>query len=139
MTGNADAIVMIVCGLALVAAVTVAQAQTLVDPTRPPATVENPAPGDGENQPATGLQIIIRSNCGTPAAIVNGEYVLLGGHVGDARVVAIGEDSITLKSAAGKETLKLMPGIEKTPAKSGAGEAEKKGLCAKASPKKPKK
>lgn len=128
-----DTVVTIACGLALLAAMAVARAQALADPTRPPAALGNPATGVGENPAATGLHTIIRSNCGKPAAIINGEYVMLGGHVGDARVVKIDEDSVTLKSATGRETLKLMPGVEITPVAGGAGAAEKQGACIKTS------
>jgi len=130
MMNAADTAVIVVCGLALVAAMTVAQAQVLPDPTRPPA-FENTVPAAAGAAPAaTGLQSIIRSNCGKPAAIINGAYVALGGRVGDARVVAIGEDFVTLKGPSGKETLKLMPGVEKTPVAGGTDAAEKKGICA---------
>lgn len=132
MKRNGDAAVIIVCGLALAAAVTMVRAQALPDPTRPPAAIESPVPGAAEKPAATGLQTIIRSQCGKPAAIIHGEYVALGGKVGDARVMAIGEDSVKLKSAAGIETLKLIPGIEKTPAKGGAAAETAKGNCAKA-------
>ena len=39
----------------------------------------------------------------------------LGGKVGDAKVINIGEDAVTLKGGAGKETLELTPGIRKMP------------------------
>lgn len=133
MTSRGDTAVMIVCGLALLAAMTVAQAQGLADPTRPPAALEKPGPaaGDaaGEAAPPAGLQSIIRSDCGKPAAIVNGEYVVLGGRIGEARLVKIGEDFVTLKGPAGRETLKLMPGVEKKLVAPGRSEAEQKGVC----------
>lgn len=120
MKANADTAVAVVCGLALLAAMTVAQAQGLADPTRPPPSIEKPPAADakapGEAAPPPGLQTVILRAGAKPAAIVNGEYVALGGKVGEARVVAIAEDSVTLKSATGKETLKLTPGIEKQPA-----------------------
>ena len=37
-----------------------------------------------------------------PAALINGETVFVGGHVGDARVVAIDKESATIVTAAGK-------------------------------------
>jgi MSHA biogenesis protein MshK len=89
-----------------------AQAQSLTDPTRPPASL-----GSTETAAESGwtLQSIIRSNRGKPAAIVNGEYVLLGGKVGDARLIKIGEDYVTLKTETGTETLMLVAGVEKVP------------------------
>lgn len=115
-TSRADTAVLIACGLALFAAMTVASAQALVDPTKPPAGIDKPATAEaGEEKPAaSGLQTIIRRKGEKPAAVINGEYVTLGGRVGEARVVRINEDSVTLRSNAGTEVLKLAPGIEKS-------------------------
>lgn len=115
-TNRADTAVVIACGLALFAVMTVASAQALVDPTRPPAGIDKPATAEapGEEKPAAGLQTIIRRKGEKPAAVINGEYVTLGGRVGEARVVRIGEDSVTLRSATGTEVLRLAPGIEKS-------------------------
>ena len=121
-----DAFVLIACGLALFAAMTVASAQALVDPTKPPAGIDKPATAEapGEEKPAAaGLQTIIRRKGEKPAAVINGEYVTLGGRVGEARVVRIGEDSVTLRSGAGIEVLKLAPGIEKSAPSAGKKEA----------------
>ncbi|HEX8987412.1 MAG TPA: hypothetical protein VF816_05585 [Rhodocyclaceae bacterium] len=88
-----------------------ARADALPDPTRPPATLGGAAADGAADGPS--LQSIIRSNVGRPAAIISGEYVVLGGRVGDARLVRIGEDSVTLRTATGSETLTLAPGVEK--------------------------
>ena len=117
MKNPADIAIMFVSGLALLATMTVAQAQTLSDPTRPPASIEKSVDGS-EAKAETGLQSIIRRAGAKPAAIINGEYVVLGGSVGDAKLVRIGEDFVTLKSATGRETLRLIPGVEKTQASS---------------------
>lgn len=119
MRNIGDTAVTIICGLALLAVMTVAQAQGLADPTRPPAALANPDPATaGQAEAASvGLQTIIRRSGAKPAAIINGEYVVLGGRVGDARLVKIGDDSVTLKSSVGTETLKLIPGVEKTASK----------------------
>lgn len=125
---SADTAVIIVCGLAMLAVMTVAQAQTLNDPTRPPASIEKPATDASEVKTAAGLQTVILRSDAKPAAIINGEYVVLGGRVGDARLVKVSEDSVTLKSASGSETLRLIPGIEKAPVFSAeAGEKKAKG------------
>lgn len=118
MRRAADIAVTVVCGTALVVAVTVARAQALPDPTRPPPGMDKPAAAPDatdEAQAAAGLQTIIRRRDAKPAAVINGEYVVLGGKHGDARVVRIGEDSVTLKSVAGNETLKLAPGVDMAP------------------------
>lgn len=97
-------------GILLTAAV---QAETLTDPTRPPAVLGSTTEAAAEGPT---LQSIIRSNRGKPAAIINGEYVVLGGKVGDARLIRIGEDSVTLRTGTGTETLRLVAGVEKVPA-----------------------
>ena len=94
----------------------VAIAQSLPDPTRPPPSIEGGSPGAGAapTQPApSGLQSIIRRHGGKSAAVINGTYVELGGKVGDATVERIGEDSVELRSASGRETLYLTPGVGK--------------------------
>lgn len=84
------------------------------DPTRP-ALNENATGTANANAPApaVGLQSIIRRKGGKPAAIINGEYVELGGRVGESRLSAIGDASVVLSGPSGKETLALTPGIEK--------------------------
>jgi MSHA biogenesis protein MshK len=98
----------------LLAAVSSAFAQGLTDPTRPPAATGTAASEGGEV--ASGLQTIIRRAGAKPAAVINGQYVELGGRVGESRLVKVGEDSVVLQGPAGKEEMKLLPGIEKKPA-----------------------
>jgi MSHA biogenesis protein MshK len=107
--------------LGITAAATMsAYAQTPADPTRPPAGFESaPAGSAVPAQPApakAGLQTIIRRANGKPAAVINGRVVELGGRIGDARLVNVNEDSVVLQTPAGRETLRLTPGIEKQPA-----------------------
>lgn len=100
--------------IALAALPPTAQAQGLPDPTRPPAALEAPsAVGEAGQGAATGLQTIIRREGRKPAAVINGEYVELGGKAGDAKLVKVGEDSVVLQGPGGKEELKLFPGVEK--------------------------
>jgi MSHA biogenesis protein MshK len=90
-----------------------AHAQSLRDPTRPPGSVEF-APGESDG----GLQSIVRREGRKPLALINGELVPLGGQVGNARLVAVNEDSVVLLDASGhRETLKLTPGVSKTSVK----------------------
>jgi MSHA biogenesis protein MshK len=86
------------------------------DPTRP-AVNESATNAANENAaaPTAGLQTIIRRKAGKPAAIINGEYVELGGRVGESRLTEIGESSVVLSGPSGKETMALTPGIEKKP------------------------
>lgn len=87
-------------------------AQGLPDPTRPPAALDvagatDPAAGQA------GLQTIIRRAGAKPAAVIAGHYVELGGKVGEARLVKVGEDRVELRGAAGVEVLFLTPTVEK--------------------------
>lgn len=105
--------------MALLLAAGGACAQGFADPTRPPAAVEQPAAGDAAasaSAPASGLQTILRREGSKPAAIINGEFVVLGGQVGEARLVRVDEASVTLRGPTGKDVLYLTPGIAKTPA-----------------------
>jgi MSHA biogenesis protein MshK len=94
-----------------------AQAQGLPDPTRPPAIVGDgtgtAAAGQQAEPPPSGLQSIIRHEGGKAAAVINGRYVELGGRIGDATLTRINEDSVELRSASGRETMYLTPGIGK--------------------------
>lgn len=85
----------------------------LADPTRPPPEVISSSPAAEAGTVATGLQSIIRRREGRPAALINGEVVELGGRVGEAQLVEIGEDAVVLLGPQGRETLRLMPAAEK--------------------------
>lgn len=98
----------------LLAAVGMVQAQ-MADPTRPAIdTGASAATAGAAVQPAaTGLQSIIQRKSGKPAALIGGAVIELGGKVGEARLVRIGEDFVVLRGPLGNETLRLTPGIEK--------------------------
>ncbi len=104
-------------GCVLLAAVP-ARGQAVSDPTRPPAGIDSATPAGvaAPSRPAKAtLQSIIRRTQDRPAAIIDGELVVLGGRIGDARLVRVGEDSVDLATATGRETLQLTPGIGKRP------------------------
>ena len=92
-----------------------AQAQALVDPTRPPASVAKPG-AEEPAPPGTQLQSVLIST-GRRLAVINGNTVALGDMVGAARVVKITETEVVLKTGEETEILKMYPGIEKQPAK----------------------
>ena len=92
---------------------TVGTAQTLTDPTRPPFELLSAAmPGA---TPQTPLQSILLSSA-RKGAIINGQYVALGGAYGKAKLVKITATEVTLKSDEGLEVLQLYPPMEKTSA-----------------------
>lgn len=98
-------------------------AQALTDPTRPPLELMNAAATGAA--PRTPLQSILLSSA-RKGAIINGQYVPLGGTYGKASLVKITATEVTLKSDQGLEVLQLYPPIGKTSATSGAeGKPEK--------------
>lgn len=97
----------------LLVAANATQAQ-MADPTRPAIDIDAPAATAGEAAAtATSLQSIIRRKNGKPAALIGGVVVELGGKVGEARLVRIGEDFAVLRGPLGNETLRLTPDVEK--------------------------
>lgn len=91
-------------------------AQALTDPTRPPLDLLTTAvPGAAARTP---LQAILLSSA-RKGAIINGQYVPLGGAYGTARLVGITATEVTLKSDQGLEVLQLYSPMEKTSAASG--------------------
>jgi MSHA biogenesis protein MshK len=92
----------------------IAHAQVLVDPTRPPMSVGRPSE---EAPPATQLQSILISGR-RRVAVINGNTVALGEMIGEARVVKITETEVVLKTGEETEVLKMYPGIEKQAVKS---------------------
>lgn len=93
------------------------QAQ-VADPTRP-AIDTGSTTGTAVTAGSTvaGLQSIIQRKNGKPAALINGTVVELGGKVGEARLVRIGDDFVELRGTMGKEVLRLTPDVEKKAAK----------------------
>jgi len=92
-----------------------AGAQVLNDPTRPPAGLEAVLAGEAvaARPAASGLTSILRRAQGKPAAVIDGQFVELGGKVREATLVGIDQDRVTLRSGEGDEVLLLTPGIEK--------------------------
>lgn len=100
--------------LALLTGAVHARAEGLQDPTRPPL-VQSMAPGDTSATVPSGPQLqSIRISAHSASAIVSGQRVVVGQRVGTARVIAISENQIVLRSSSGVQTLKLFPGIGKS-------------------------
>lgn len=73
--------------------------------------------GSGSPAPSeSGVQTVILRPGGKSAAVINGQYVVVGGKFGGKRVQRITETEIVLKGESGREVIKVMPSIEKTPA-----------------------
>lgn len=89
------------------------QAQTLRDPTRPPAQFLDPADAAEDSMaPVSGLQTIKRSGKHR-AALLHGEWVKSGDKHGEATVGRIEDQSVVLKYPDGrKETIKMYPEVD---------------------------
>lgn len=96
--------------LVLVLAPTIAAAQVMNDPTRPPAgfAAEAPEGAVAGNQ----LQSVVISPV-RRAAIINGVVVELGQKYGDAVLTRVAEDEVVLGSGDSRQVLKLHPAVEK--------------------------
>lgn len=100
----------VLCLLATVSA----GAQVLPDPTRPPAGLQA-ADTSAPTAPETlVLQSVLLGPGRTPAAVISGKLVALGGSVGDARLARITPQSVRLDSSQGTTTLTLVPEGQKT-------------------------
>jgi hypothetical protein len=88
-----------------------AQAQSLADPTKPPAVmgVQGGEAGGSAEPAAPQLQSILvsREPGGRRVAVINGEMVRVGMKVGDAVVERVGETEVVLRRGKSRETLKL--------------------------------
>lgn len=88
------------------------------DPTRPAGNQVPAEGGSGVSAPVeSGVQTVILRPGGKSAAVINGQYVVVGGTFGDKRVLRITESEIVLKGESGREVIKVMPSVEKTPAR----------------------
>lgn len=99
--------------IALAGAAQPGQAQTLRDPTRPPAQFLDPADAAEESiAPVSGLQTIKRTGK-RRAALLHGEWVKSGDKHGEAIVKRIDDQSVILEYPDGRqETIKMYPEVD---------------------------
>ena len=90
----------------------IASAETLVDPTRPPALIATEQPGSVPAGPM--LQSVLISPK-RKEAIIAGKTVRVGDKFGEARVIKISENEVVLRNGSEMQTLKLFPDVEKKP------------------------
>lgn len=74
------------------------------DPTRPAG-----------HEGGSAVPTVIMRPGGKSVAVIYGEYVGIGGKVGDRRVVNISEREVTLEGDRGIEVIKVIPAVEKLP------------------------
>jgi MSHA biogenesis protein MshK len=102
-------------GLLVAAAAGAVHAQTLVDPTRPPAgwlVRATPA----TDRPLNNVQTVKTSKAG-PLALVDGRVVKIGDPFGDSRVIRITDSEVVLQHPGGAtEVMRIHPSVEKRPA-----------------------
>ena len=118
--------------IACAAVTTTPHAQTVTDPTRPPASAMVSTPADAADRsgdaaarlprpaaaPASApqLQSIQRSATGASNALVDGRRVRVGERIGDQTIVAIDTHGVQLRGTRGAlQTLTLLSGVNKTP------------------------
>jgi MSHA biogenesis protein MshK len=109
---------LLAAALGMIAATAATAGESLPDPTRPPIDLQGGVVDAGA---AAGPRIrMIRISPTRRSAIVDGQEVMVGSRVGDARVVKITEDAVVLRGPAGTETLKLFANVDKRPVTTGA-------------------
>jgi MSHA biogenesis protein MshK len=99
-------------------------AQTLIDPTRPPLDLIAAAAGADKGATGTAtrprLESILLSSA-RKGAIINGQYVPLGGLYGKSTLVDVTANGVTLETGRKREVLKLYPLLAKPSGAFGAG------------------
>lgn len=86
-------------------------ADTLRDPTRPPADLTQ---GNAGVPVASGPELqSVRISAHQRSAMISGQRVKVGDKLGDARIVMITENEVVLKGSSGLQTLKLFPDVSK--------------------------
>ena len=105
----------LILALCLIACALGAAADTLPDPTRPPNFTA------GDSLPEGGM--VLQSVLISPArriAIIGGQAVAVGDRIGEAQVVAINEQEVTIREGKDTRTLRMFTGIEKAQSAPGA-------------------
>ena len=110
----------------MVTACLAANAQGMTDPTRPPSAPLPPGQNDSTEGPNSQLQSVLISPT-RKLAVINGQTIALGGRFGEAQLVSISESSVVLKRGEELETLRLLPGLEKTRTKAVDARRPQKG------------
>ena len=115
---------LIACCLGVfLAGIAAAQSAPLADPTRPPG-----AGGDSGAEAVAPAGARLQSVLISPTrrvAVIDGRAVALGGRIGDATLETVTESAAVLRYAGRRETLWLMPGVDKQVRRSAAAAREK--------------
>lgn len=87
--------------------------QNLPDPTKPPASILNPA-GNGEQESGPVLQSILLA-ANRKIAIIDGQAIKLNGKFGDQTLIKMTESEVVLRRGKQLQTLSLHPDLRKKP------------------------
>lgn len=98
--------------MCLLAVAATAVAQTLADPTRPPAAL-NPALANASAAYAGPVLQSVLISRGRRVAIIDGKEVRVNEKFGAARVIRITGTEVVLRSGRNVQTLKLFPDMDK--------------------------
>ena len=109
----------------LLAGTVLTHAETLPDPTRPPANFIDLSASGGQGptptvaptlQSSAGpqLQSVLLPRKGKPLAIISGQYVPLGERFAGMELISVSEQQVILLAGKKKHILKLTPAAEKT-------------------------
>lgn len=101
---------------ALIFASATSQAEVLPDPTKPAVALGAPQKGatTGEANAVPvddGLRTIIIST-DRRSVVINGQQVVLGGKLGNERLMAVCDASVVLQGPEGRREVPLYPGVE---------------------------
>lgn len=97
--------------------VSAANAAPFADPTRPPTVMEH-VPGSTASPQGPRLESVLIAP-DRRIAVINGQQVVVGARIAGGQVVRITESEVVIRGAESEQTLKLVPGIARTPAKKG--------------------
>lgn len=90
-----------------------ATAQTLPDPTVPPAAAR-PGPGTANAAPVPAgpqLQSVLLGNHGRQVAVIDGKSLQVGDTIHGATLVKVGPDHVVLQRGRARQILKLFPAV----------------------------
>jgi MSHA biogenesis protein MshK len=102
----------VLCAAGLVLAALAWPAAAIEDPTRPPAGLRS---GTGQRT-GSGDGLVLESviiAADSRSAIISGEHVMLGGKIGNARLVKVSEGAVVLMIGSSQRRLELYPGVRK--------------------------
>ncbi len=93
------------------AGVAAAQTAPLADPTRPPGAGTESAAGKAAPVAARLQSVLISPT--RRIAVIDGKAVALGGRIASATLESVTENAAVLRYADRRETLRLMPGVDR--------------------------